>query len=530
MKSKKSALLMSFTSLLICFAMLVGSTFAWFTDTATTGVNKIVSGKLKVDLVAPEADADGEYPSLTGEGGKLYWTQKVVGTTEEPVLEAVKTEGRPLWEPGVNFLTQGFKIANKGNLALKWKMAVNKENVENGKVSNEAAPSKSLLEVIDFSVVTKDGENYKVVNIEDFEGQLKDENSFSTETYYIKGHMQEEAGNDYQSLTLDGITVTVYATQLNYENDSIGPDYDKDAQYPTSIQELKKKYSTDATNVPDGFVVTPYNNEKFDGINGKTGTITIKDAESLLYFAYVLDPAAALAEEPSTVWPHTSVWYGGSFAHHIVLDADIDLQGITLPNGFGNMKDYDFDGQGHTIKNAIINYTGTDNTALFAGGNRGISNLVVENIKVVAPNGTGNAVGIVSSDANATINNVTVRNSSVVGGKYTGAVVGYNYGSVTNCTVENCTVSGRYKVGGIVGYICNSNDNSTFVTGNTLTNVTVNGDNLIAGKNNFVIGKIVGNWNATVGTCKENTFSGTTVATNNIGEVEARCTAGLTQD
>ena len=519
LKSKKSALLMSFTSLLICFAMLVGSTFAWFTDTATTGVNKIVSGKLKVDLVA----ADGE-TSLTGEGGKLYWTQKVVGENGGE-LKAVEAEGLPLWEPGVNFLTQGFKIANKGNLALKWKVEVNKGTTTTN------AKNADLLKVIDFYVVTEsENGDQKATELAAFEGQLKDENTVSKETYYIKGHMQESAGNNYQSLTLDGITVTVYATQLNYENDSIGPDYDKDAQYPTSIQELKKKYSTDATNVPDGFVVTPYNNEKFDGINGKTGTITIKDAESLLYFAYVLDPAAALAEEPSTVWPHTSVWYGGSFAHHIVLDADIDLQGITLPNGFGNMKDYDFDGQGHTIKNAIINYTGTDNTALFAGGNCGISNLVVENIKVVAPNGTENAVGIVSSDANATIDNVTVRNSSVVGGKYTGAVVGYNYGSVTNCIVENCTVSGRYKVGGIVGYICNSNDNSTFVTGNKLTNVTVNGDNLIAGKNNFVIGKIVGNWNATVGTCKENTFSGTTVATNNIGEVEARCMDGLTKD
>ena len=50
LKSKKSALLMSFTSLLLCFAMLAGSTFAWFTDTATTGVNKIVAGTLKVDI------------------------------------------------------------------------------------------------------------------------------------------------------------------------------------------------------------------------------------------------------------------------------------------------------------------------------------------------------------------------------------------------------------------------------------------------------------------------------------------------
>ena len=527
MKSKKSALLLSFTSLLLCFAMLVGSTFAWFTDTATTGVNKIVSGKLKVDLVAAEKDPDGKYPSLTGDDGKLLWTQKVVSGSNE-TLEAVETEGLPLWEPGVNFLTQGFKIANKGNLALKWKVEVNKGTT----VTN--AGGYDLLDVIDFSVVTKTTANGETTKTETplaaFEGQLKDGNTVSEGTYYIKGHMQESAGNDYQSLTLDGITVTVYATQLSHENDSFNNTYDENATYPVIISDLKKTYSADASVVPNGFVVTQYNNGDFDSSSGKTGTITIKDAESLLYFAYVLDPAAALANEPSTVWPHTSVWYGGSNARHIVLDADIDLQGITLPNGFGNMRDFTFDGQGHTIKNAIINYTGTDNTALFAGGNRGISNLVVENIKVVAPNGTENAVGIVSSDANATIDNVTVRNSSVTGGKYTGAIVGYNYGSVTNCTVENCTVSGRYKVGGVVGYICNSNNIETFVTGNKLTGVTVEGENLIGTKPHFVIGKIVGNWNATVGTCKENTFSGATVATNNIGEVETRCMGGLTQD
>ena len=521
LKSKKSALLMSFTSLLLCFAMLVGSTFAWFTDTATTGVNKIVSGKLKVDIV----DAEDTSKSLTGKDDKLLWTQKVVSGRNE-TLEAVKTEGLPLWEPGVNFLTQGFKIANKGNLALKWKVEVNK-----GTTADNAG-GYDLLDVIDFYVVTKTTATDEPTEtpLAAFEGQLKEENSVSAETYYIKGHMQESAGNNYQSLTLDGITVTVYATQLNYENDSFGNTYDENATYPVIISDLKKTYSADASFVPNGFVVTQYNNGDFDSSSGKTGTITIKDAESLLYFAYVLDPAAALANEPSTVWPHTSVWYGGSNARHIVLDADIDLQGITLPNGFGNMKDFDFDGQGHTIKNATINYTGTDNAGLFAGGNRGISNLIVENVKVVAPNGTENAVGIVSSDANATIDNVTVRNSSVTGGKYTGAIVGYNYGSVTNCTVENCTVSGRYKVGGVVGYICNSNDIETFVTGNKLTGVTVKGENRIDTKPDFVIGKIVGNWDATVGTCKKNTFSGTTVATNNIGEVEVRCTAGLTQD
>ena len=226
LKSKKSALLLSFTSLLLCFAMLAGSTFAWFTDTATTGVNKIVAGNLKVDIVAAEKDSNDKYPSLTGEGGKLYWTQKVVGENGEE-LKAVEAEDLPLWEPGVNFLTQGFKIANKGNLALKWKVEVNKGTTATN------AKNADLLKVIDFYVVTKsENGDQKATELAAFEGQLKDGNTVSKETYYIKGHMQEEAGNDYQGLTLDGITVTVYATQDTVENDSFNNQYDKFAEYP----------------------------------------------------------------------------------------------------------------------------------------------------------------------------------------------------------------------------------------------------------------------------------------------------------
>ena len=239
LKSKKSALLLSFTSLLLCFAMLAGSTFAWFTDTATTGVNKIVAGNLKVDIV----DATNTADSLTAEGKELKFQNK-------------EGNNNILWEPGVTFLTQGFKIKNGGNLALKWKMAVNKENVENGKVGSEAAPSKSLLEVIDFSVVTKVGENYEVVNIENFEGQLTGENDTATYSpvYYLQGHMQEEAGNDYQNLTLDGITITVYATQLNHENDSFGPNYDKDAPLPlvATRNELNTTIIRDSLKDADG--------------------------------------------------------------------------------------------------------------------------------------------------------------------------------------------------------------------------------------------------------------------------------------
>ena len=46
--STKRALILSLLSMLLCVSMLVGSTYAWFTDTASTGVNKIVAGHLKV--------------------------------------------------------------------------------------------------------------------------------------------------------------------------------------------------------------------------------------------------------------------------------------------------------------------------------------------------------------------------------------------------------------------------------------------------------------------------------------------------
>ena len=226
LKSKKSALLLSFTSLLLCFAMLAGSTFAWFTDTATTGVNKIVAGNLKVDIVAAEKDSNDKYPSLTGTGNALKFQNNA-------------NSNDILWEPGCRYLTEGFRIANKGNLALKWKAQVNKDNIVNGKVVDTAKDGVSLLDVIDFYVVTKAADGTETaVAIENFVGNLT--KGAKSDVYYIKGVMQTTAGNDYQNLTLDGITITVYATQDTVENDSFNNQYDKDAQYPiTSFADLK---------------------------------------------------------------------------------------------------------------------------------------------------------------------------------------------------------------------------------------------------------------------------------------------------
>ena len=247
-KSTKRALLTSVLALLMCVTMLIGTTFAWFTDTASTGVNKIVSGNLKVDIIGANSDSHIE---------KLDFT-KATGAEGENLL----------WEPGCRYLTEGFRIANNGNLALKWKAEINKDNITDGKVegSTIAKDGKSLLDVIDFYVVTSTDENADAVAIENFTGNLA--KGAKSGVYYIKGVMKTTAGNDYQDLTLDGITITVYATQDTVESDSYDNQYDKYAQY--GERTVKNEAPVVGTNGTYGLV-----DSGRDNINTKNVTYSI---------------------------------------------------------------------------------------------------------------------------------------------------------------------------------------------------------------------------------------------------------------
>ena len=264
-KSTKRALLTSVLALLMCVAMLIGTTFAWFTDTASTGVNKIVSGNLKVDIIGADSDSHIE---------KLNFT-KAAGAEGEALL----------WEPGCRYLTDGFRIANKGNLALKWKAEINKDNIVDGKAAPTAKDGKSLLDVIDFYVVTKAADGTETaVAIENFTGKLA-ANVGKSETYYIKGVMQTTAGNDYQDLTLDGITITVYATQDTVENDSFNDQYDKDAGYPVaSAAEMKEALA-------NGGIVSVNKDIKTDNIGDNVADrITISQPTTLNLDAKIISP------------------------------------------------------------------------------------------------------------------------------------------------------------------------------------------------------------------------------------------------
>ena len=203
----KKALRGSLFALFLCIVLLIGTTFAWFTDTASTGVNKIQSGKLDVEL---QYDNNGTWENAEG---KTLDFQKAKGAKNEAIL----------WEPGCTYELPQIKVVNKGNLALKYTVKVT--GVEG---------DQKLNEVIDWTIdgVDINQEQHLTAGAE-------------SAALTLQGHMQESAGNEYQNLSIEGVSITVYATQDTVESDSFDNQYDKDARVKadseTAIREAMKK-------------------------------------------------------------------------------------------------------------------------------------------------------------------------------------------------------------------------------------------------------------------------------------------------
>ena len=200
-KATKRTLLLSVLAMLLCMVMLVGTTFAWFTDSASTAVNKIQAGTLDIALL----DTAGN--SLEGE------TLNFVKAANAPADEQI------LWEPGCTYELQPFKIKNNGNLALKYKIQI-------AGIQGDAKLNEAIVWT------------YKVGGTApadlSAEGHLTA--GQETELITISGHMKNTAGNEYQGLSIDGIGITVVATQDTVEYDSFGNDYDAQAGYPVSAE------------------------------------------------------------------------------------------------------------------------------------------------------------------------------------------------------------------------------------------------------------------------------------------------------
>ena len=200
-KSTKRALLSSAFAILICVAMLVGTTFAWFTDTASTGVNKIQAGNLDIELQMK--DNDGKWVNAEG---------KILPFLVEGKIPADGTQ--ILWEPGCTYYVPEVRVLNKGKLAVKFEY-----------IPKALGVTGKLAEVLELVLPENDMNP---------EPEILKPGDYSP-AWSFGYHMLESAGNEYQNATATGICVTVVATQATYEKDSIDDQYDKDAEYPISV-------------------------------------------------------------------------------------------------------------------------------------------------------------------------------------------------------------------------------------------------------------------------------------------------------
>lgn len=250
-KHTKRALLMSMMSMLLCVAMLVGATFAWFTDSSSTGVNKIQAGTLDIELQMK--NAEGSW--VSAEGQTLSFVKDVGAPAEEAIL----------WEPGCTYNLQDLKLVNKSNLALKYKVLIT--GIKGDAALNNAIDWTIKLDGADLTI----GSELHWLPTDAVEKE-----------FTISGHMKEAAGNEYQGLSIDGIAITVIATQDTVEYDSNGNSYDQNAAFPyiPSI-EILADTTLDGTNttplLSGNTVITAANNTLTLGNNTSIGLGTAVD-------------------------------------------------------------------------------------------------------------------------------------------------------------------------------------------------------------------------------------------------------------
>lgn len=229
-KTTKRALFMSIISLFLCFTMLLGTTFAWFTDSVTSMNNIIVSGNLDVEL---------------------YHTNKN-DTNEKVTSKTVLFDDIALWEPGA-VAYENFKITNEGNLALKYRLSLldveateyngNKltDVIKVGLIEGGFAPSDAAVDDrteainkittwIDIDEFSKNGTLAANDDI-NTQGVTEDEAVYGIVLYWLP----TDSDNDYNMnngnttvLKID-FGVSLFATQLESEADSFGTDYDAGA-------------------------------------------------------------------------------------------------------------------------------------------------------------------------------------------------------------------------------------------------------------------------------------------------------------
>ena len=307
-KSTKRALISSALALLMCVAMLIGTTFAWFTDTASTAVNKIQAGNLDVKL--------------------MYSTD--MQTWKEATDQTKLFDDNALWEPGYTQVVY-LKVVNAGKLALKYEAGFSKNYTSNrGKNVNgdwyrvdnylkigtaETTTKFANREDVWSAIAATEKTLAKDVMLTD--GWITLKAGESSKPFAVAIYMPTSVGNEANASRLrpssvSGLGIEVRATQATVESDSFDNNYDANA-----ATVLNRMEYTDGEHTVTGNIQA---NGTAGAIHG-TGTAKITVDATTVYGTYVSNYAMAVcASSRSEI-----TIKGGEFANQAPAGSNLSL-------------------------------------------------------------------------------------------------------------------------------------------------------------------------------------------------------------
>ena len=212
----RSALFTSIFSLLLCVSMLVGTTFAWFTDEVVSGINQITAGNLDVEL---------------------YHSDKAVPNGEKVDSSTKLFDDVTLWEPGA-VAYENFVVKNEGNLALKYQMNLNFAN------ATDNGAGGTLADVLKVAVVEGGftggrteaqaltyGYDLSTFTLSGALNANEESNVYGVVIYWEPTDNDNDynMNNEHTEVLSIDLGVHLYATQKEHEFDSFGPEYDKES-------------------------------------------------------------------------------------------------------------------------------------------------------------------------------------------------------------------------------------------------------------------------------------------------------------
>ena len=440
-RQTKRALLTSVMALVMCVVMLLGTTFAWFTDTATANVNKIQAGNLDVAL----------YYGDTANGAiGTSWTELVDGS---PALKFLQSNGTTAtqqdfyWEPGGTYSLPALKVVNNGNLNLKYKIEIT--GIKGSAKLNDVIDWTMKLDGTDFAIGSEHVLNAATAGAE------------SADILTISGHMRETAGNTYMNEKIEGITITLKATQAIGEYDSTRNDYDKFAEYPevTTVQIAAGEATAVNEAVKNAITVA----KTVDPATGKTTPtqIVLPANTTVTLESRVATPAQGQTSDIKITGDKTTKIEfqnstGGSDGSGTTYQdgANLTFQGVTISGG---TEQFVARGGVVTFIDCTINgeikkttadkfvFSGCSFTAPVSQANYGCKDIVFDGCKFDTTDGYG--IKIYSEGyEKAKTNNLTVKNCEFKNSANAPkAAIFLDHiidGLTYNITVENCTFDG----------------------------------------------------------------------------------------